>query len=150
MMNEHEQVNPVTPRPATPAEVARLMPNRLVVIEQVYFQSGTHGPVVSECRFERKLSSDDSPYPPPRIKIEDGQHTNLNDARKAGWLLDEPVGLMHIVNEGPGMLLVGGTSGPFFRVRSGESFRAEPLNLSEIALRALGGSCTIKYTLFPA
>jgi hypothetical protein len=40
------------PRPATPAEAAtaraRAMPNRIVVVEMVYFQSGTEDPVACE------------------------------------------------------------------------------------------------------
>jgi hypothetical protein len=145
----NEPGRPTAPRPIDNLPHKVTVPNRLVVIELVYFQS-EGGPVSSEARFERRLSSDEQPYPPPRITIKDTQVVTLDDARKAGWLMDQPLGLIHVVNDGPGVLMIEFFDKPVFRVRPGESFRAEPLDLSEVALRASGGPCTVKYTLFPA
>jgi hypothetical protein len=159
--SEHEHAlevhGPGVPRPATPGEAARAharnFRNRLVVIEQVYFQSTGQQPVASECRFERGLASDDSPYPPPRVVLNDGDSLLLASPARAGWLVDSEVGLFHVRNDGPGTVLVchaDGADTPLFRVRPGESFRAEPLDANKIVLRARGGPCTVKYTLFPA
>jgi hypothetical protein len=139
------------PRPATPEESARAraraMPNRIVVVEMVYFQSGTEDPVACEARYERRLASDDTPYSPPRITVE--QQYRLLDM---GWLAGSPLGLLHLKNEGPGLLLLCSNDDPplaLLRVRPGESFRGEPLAALGIVLTCPTGHCKVKYTMFP-
>ncbi len=156
-MSDQEQPGEVpAPRPATPEQAARararVMPNRLVVVEMVYFQSGTEDPVACEARYERRLSSDDMPYAPPRITLTESGIL-LTEPARAGWLTNSPIGMIHLKNEGPGTLMLYTNDCPevpIFRVRPGESFRGEPVNLAGIVLRCSLGHCKIKYTLFPA
>jgi hypothetical protein len=151
MSDENIEQDQPQPRPATPTEAAtaraRAMPNRIVVVEMVYFQSGTEDPVACEARYERRLASDDTPYSPPRITVH--QQYKLLDM---GWLAGSPLGLLHLKNEGPGLLLLCSNDDPplpLLRVRPGESFRGEPVAALGIVLTCPVGHCKVKYTLFP-
>lgn len=140
---------------------------RLVVVEQIYFQSHNNDPVPLERRFVRQLKTDEQPY--SRI-IKVGKEWQQLDC---GWI--DKCSMLHIENIYPqwsvnptpeerkevderivelaicredapsGSIVVGDWDIP-----CGETFRGTPRFLDRLYLRCPTGEARCKVTLFPA
>lgn len=140
---------------------------RIVVVEQIYFQSTDNMPVQTEHRFVRQLKSDEQPYV-RRMKI----GTEWQPL-ECGWI--DECSMLLIEHEAPNwqvmptaeerkavndriveIALYNSTMFdpsaivPDWYIPVGESFRGSPVALENIYLRCTEGETRIKVTLFPS
>lgn len=153
----------ITKPPPTPrrAPILRKPVSRLVIVENVYHQPVDGQPASINTGFTRRLTSDEQPYGPRRVKI-----GGDSMALETGWV--EKASQIMIENLEGTKLQVYPTEEekakiaarvvevwdedgkePLFLIPPGESIRARPGKLSRIRLRCASESARVVYTIYP-